>query len=158
MTTKKGFGFCKAGTSSFGYGDPGTVTPDRSKILQLADGTQGTARKIDLLTRDYVLDTVSGRFVGMDQVEQMVNLALITIRGSAIIPTFGQAFSNIKTITDNVLVKVEDEVSQALADLIRNKFISLEGVDVQVNKGRLSVTVSWRDISSGTIKETGVQI
>lgn len=150
-----GFGLAPWGTSIFGYGATDQLTSDKTPVYQKADGTPGTARLIDLATGDYVLSE-TGRFVGVDEVEQAVYLRLFTMKGSSILAGLGQDISSLKVMGENIQRKVEDAVNVALNDLIQAEMVEVVSVSVEVEKNRLAYVVEWRDVESDSLKETAV--
>lgn len=157
--TYLGFGLFRFGTSPFGYGTPAQTTVDRTPLYQQEDGTEGTARIIDLATKDYVLDETTGKFIGTGQIEQMVYLALVTNKGTSLVTSLGQTFRNITVISDNIKVRVEDEVNQALSELMSLKLVTLEEVEVSVSRTRrLNIAVHWKDVATDALHKTDVEI
>lgn len=154
-TDPLGFGFFPFGASPFGYGQPGKAGVSNSPIYQKSDGKEGTARFIDPYSRDYVL-TDNGRFLGADEVEQAVYLALTTAKGSSVLSDLGQSFTNLQIAGENLQRRVEDEVNVALNDLIQAEMIELIAVSAQYQNNRLTVKVEWRDVASDSPKETTV--
>lgn len=153
----KGWGLFPWGKSPWGYGQPASINKRKPGTLLKPDGSQGNARLIDQNTRDYVISD-DGKFVGTGELQHKVFLALFTIRGSAIVPELGQSFSNIKTITPNLQVKVEDEVRQALSSLIQAGLVSLISVQVASEQNRIQIKITWQDVSNDTEERSIVQI
>lgn len=157
MTDIKGFGIAPAGTSPFGFGAPATASPTVGKPLTKADGSQGDARKIDPVTKDYVIDPTTGRTVGFDGVQQQVYLALVTVKGSSAVADLGQEFTSLKLIPENIQALVEDKVREALAALIQKNKVQLIRVDTELNRNKaLAIRVKWMDLTKRTTSETVV--
>ena len=146
-----GFGLSPFGSSVYGFGQAASVDSTTAKLFLKPDGTRGNAAKIDPYTKDYVLDD-NGNIVGDNSVNQMVYLALRTTKNSSVLLGFGIDISKIKTVTDNVNVKFQLAVNEALKHMTDKKLIS--NVTVKVNKigqlpGALEVIVNWRDNTNG---------
>lgn len=158
MTAALGFGLCPFGTVPFGFGTPATFDNNIGSPLLKEDGSQGTAIFLDPATGDYVLNADTNEYIGMDVVEQMVYLALNTVRGSAFLETLGQGFSTIRVISKNIQVRVEDEVRIALSALISDKLIELVAVEVSVKQlshvGKPAITIHWRNLADDELRET----
>lgn len=148
FTPQRGLGTAPAGSSYAGFGLPATTTPPTSIPFQKADGTQGTSRAIDAATRDYVLDLTTGRVLGMDAVQQLVLLALTTVKGSSAVASLGQEISTIRTITDSTTALITLRVSEALASLIAQRKVSLDSVSVErTQDSRIEIEVRWTDLT-----------
>jgi hypothetical protein len=143
-----GAGLSPFGVSLAGFGSisPGSEPKDTLWFNQ--DNSQGSARYIDPVRQDYVVNT-QGYIGGMQGTQQLVYLALLTVKGTASDPNVGQAFSNIKIISTNFQQKITAEVQSALANLITNKLIILNSIDIiQGPATRLNVKVNWTDTQS----------
>jgi hypothetical protein len=114
-----GAGFSAAGFSPAGFGD--VVDPPAPATDNLVDakGVQQSARAIDAPTGQYIL-TASGRFQGMDRVEQLVILRVraMTLPAGDITPTLALQIKTLlaTTLADLVnlgLIAIVDVVSVA---------------------------------------------
>ncbi len=145
-----GAGQSGLGNTQAGFGTPKKQLFSANRNFVTPTGSQGNARYIDPITKDYALDKF-GNFVGMNAVPQMVQLALSTIKNSSAVVDFGFDFANIKIITTDTTSKVNDAVSLALADLINSGLISLTQVNVQrfSNTG-IFVQVFFVDLTDDT--------
>ena len=113
-------------------------------------GKPGQTRFINPVTQDYMFDS-NGHIVGGNGIQQLVYLALVTIRGSSAMIDLGQSFSNVKVIGANYVSLVKNEVNKALKPLIDQKKIVL--IDVKVNRSGTNMSVidvKWKDLATGT--------
>jgi phage gp46-like protein len=111
-------------------------------------GKPGQTRLIDPLTGDYVFNN-DGRIVGGNGIQQMVYLAMKTIRGSCAETDLGQTLSNIKVIGNNYATLVKNEVNKALKPLVDQKKIEI--IDIQVSRAgsnKSIINVKWRDLET----------
>ena len=148
--TKLGAGLCRAGTSKAGYGDPTQVSARRRTIWKDENNTQGQVRLIDTATGDYKFSS-DGLIVGGNGIEQMVYLALVTVKGTSAVRSLGQNFSNIRTLRDNVQSEIQEEVRLALDNLVEQKKISIENVFVDKfpdNPSRIRILIQWKDLTA----------
>jgi hypothetical protein len=144
-----GAGFAPFGTSSAGFGSPSTTNPFNKTILIDDFGVPGQTRFIDPTTGDYKFNS-NGRLVGGNGIQQLVYLALLTVRGSSAMENLGQSFSNVKTMGTNYITLVKNEVNKALKDLIDQKKISLIDVNVTRLNNTSRIDIKWKDLASGT--------
>ena len=80
MTTSiLGAGLSPFGLSYAGYGSPATTNPLNKTILIDDFGQPGQVRLIDPVTKDYRFNS-NGRIVGGNGIQQLVYLALLTVR------------------------------------------------------------------------------
>ncbi len=151
--TDLGFGYAGFGLSHFGYGTPAAINSSTKALFKKLDGTYGNCGLIDPLTGDDVLDD-SGNPIGDNSINQMVYLALRTTRNSSVLLNFGIDIKNIKTITDNIKLKFQLAVNDAVKHLTDRKLITITLVEVTeiMNKpGAIQVLVNWKDNSNGEI-------
>ncbi len=149
-TVFRGFGLAPLGTTPFGFGSPALADPNVGKPLTKADGSQGDARKINPVTRDYELDA-NGRVVGIDAVQQQVYLALVTVQTSSAVNELGQLFSSVKLITQNLTAQMTNEVRRALSKLIAAGLVELNNVTVELTIQKVAlVHIEWTDLTKGT--------
>jgi hypothetical protein len=116
-------------------------------LRDLVDPNSNQVQQARLLSNsgDYVLDPDTNHFVGMDYIEQQVEMALFTNFGSAAAP-IGQQLANIKLITPNLVALVQQEIENALATLLNAGQISIVKLLIIPNTfGQLEVTLYWRN-------------
>jgi len=113
MTTFTGAGLSSFGTSYAGYGTPTTTNPVNKTILIGNQGIAGQTRYINPITSDYEFNA-NGRIVGGNGIQQMVYLALLTVKGSSAMTELGQSFTKIQVLGSNYLTFVKNEVNAAL--------------------------------------------
>lgn len=124
-----GFGLSGFGNSIFGFGTPGSTNSSTAKIFIKSNGTRGNAAKIDPQTGDFILDD-AGNVVGDDSINQMVYMALRTTKNTSVLLNFGIDISKIRTITDNVKMKFQLAVNDAVKHLTDKRLITILSVDV----------------------------
>lgn len=147
-----GAGGCPAGVAAAGYGVPDTANVPNNAILPDANtGLPQTGRFIDPATKSYQF-TADGRLRGVPTVQQLVQLALTTVRGSACLSNLGQTFAQIQEKGTNFQKQVTASVTQALSDLVNNKQIAILSVSVQNTPGKPTASigqVTWVDLTTG---------
>ena len=148
ITPYLGLGLAPFGTVPFGFGAPALANPNVGKIFDNNDGTIGNNRLIDPRTRDYLMNTATGRIYGQDAMQQMVYLALVTVKESSSVNSLGENFSSIKQITPNVQAALTNEVKLAVNHLTTKKQIVLNNVFVQIDQNNVArIHVVWTDTS-----------
>ena len=149
-STYLGAGLAPAGSSLAGYGSPSTTVSINKTILIDDFGRNGNVRLIDPVTMDYKFNS-KGCLVGGDGIQQMVYLALLTVKNSSALSNFGQSFTNIKVIGEHYVTLVTNEVNQALKKLIDSKKISLLNVDVKrIGPNKSKIDIRWRNLTTNT--------
>jgi len=127
---------------------PQLVQPVINNDLTTPQGKQSTARLIDVTTKDYVVNDQGG-FVGMDNVEQAVQLAIFTTFNSAVTP-IGSTLRNIRVITSTINGIVQNSVQTCLANLINNKQIILGDVIVKSpGSSSVSLYIPFKNLVTG---------
>ncbi len=146
------------GTSPFGFGSPATTDVNVGRALAMTDGirTQGDARYIDPKTRDYAVDSDTGRILGMTSAQQRVYLALVTVKGSAADPTLGTDVRQVQTLAVNSIARIENATRAALAQLVNERAIRVVSIDVSVSGTVASIVVRWTDLSNAQTQVTTV--
>jgi hypothetical protein len=90
-----------------------------------------------------------GRLVGIGGVQQRVQLALTTTRGTSLLTTLGLA-AWPDVITDAIEAQIGDAVRTALKKLIASGEVTVAGIDITRPKSSaVSVRVRWIDTSTG---------
>lgn len=152
-----GFGSQPFGSSPYGIGTPAAATESGGSILR--DETTGQAwgsRKIDPVTKDYVLDD-NGRILGMSDVHQLVLLAVSTTKGSSAMRQLGQEIKGIDRITTNFVRRVDTTLRAAVQHLVDKELIEVLGVTVDVVRPGVTLArLRWRDLASGEVELTEV--
>lgn len=152
-----GFGSQPFGSSPYGIGTPAVASELGGSLLR--DETTGQSwgsRKIDPVTKDYVLDD-NGRILGMSDGHQLVLLAVSTTKGSSAMRQLGQDIKSIDRITNNFVRRVDTTLRAAVQHLVDKELI--EVLDVTVDVVRPGVTLArlrWRDLASGEVELTEV--
>ena len=150
-----GFGSHPAGSVSAGLGSPDTtVAPGGKLFREPTYGYSTGSRFIDPLTKDYRFDEY-GRIVGMDDVKQLVYLAVSTTQGTAAMRDLGQTIRLIQRVTSNIETRVEFTLRNALRRLTDAGLIEVDGVSVQiVRPGVVLARLRWRNLLTGVADET----
>jgi hypothetical protein len=131
--------------------------PDRREYVDPNNQIQ-SSRLIDAVTRDFVLAD-NGHFVGQDVVKQQVYLSLLTYFDSSAQKGLGNQFFTIKLVTPNIINQCNAAVKLALANLINNKSISLNGVNVVLNgPGQVIIQVFWTENTTQTQQTTTLPV
>lgn len=154
MSEWSGAGLCPAGITPAGYGYQPLGETAKPQAFRMPDGSTGEAAKINAKTGDFELDE-RGQKLGMTGPQQMVLLALKTMRGSAATDIGIEPFPD--RISEQTKRIVEARITNALADLRTRGIIELKSIEiVEPKEGALAITVVWRDVSSGTTERTPI--
>lgn len=150
MTT--GAGNYPVGSLHCGFGQPSQINSSTAKVWIKRDGTQGNASLIDPRTGDYVLDEF-GNSVGDDSINQMVFLALTTIRNTSAVSNFGLELDiNNSIINESTLPRVKLAVFKALKHLTDPQVITIVDVTTtRISGTGLEINVQWQNNSTGEI-------
>ncbi len=145
-----GFGNQPYGSSPYGIGTPITATaPGGAVLRETSTGSSLGSRLINAETRDYVVDE-NGRIVGMSDVQQLMQIALGTVKGSSAMLGLGHALATLDVITDNVERRVATIVDDAVLHLTSRKLVEiLSVVTTRMHAGALHIVVRWRDLTTG---------
>lgn len=154
-----GFGDQPAGGSPYGLGTPSVQADLGGKALRVANSNKQTgSRYFDPQKKDYVIGD-DGRIEGMDDVQQLVVLAVTTTLGSSSDSDLGQTLRSIDRITSNIEKRVESTLTQAVSRLVADGLIQVLGVRVTiVRPGVVHVRFQWRNLLSGLDNETFVPL
>lgn len=153
-----GIGKQPAGGTPFGIGTPATAPPIGGVILRdPITGSSTGSRRLDPITKDYVVDEF-GRILGMNDVQQLVELAVSTDRGSSAVRTLGQELKKIDRITDNFVRRVTSTFERALKPIVDAGLIEVRSITVTKDAvpGRAFAVVVWRDLTTDTEQTTKV--
>lgn len=153
-----GFGSQPFGSSPYGIGTPATAPEQGGALLRdTVTGQTRGARRIDPLARDYVLDE-NGRLLGVDNIKQLVQLAISTSRGSAAMRRLGQALREIDRVSPNFQRRVDQALREAVQHLVNDDLIEVVGTEVQIlRSGVAFARLRWRDLETGLDEEELVQ-
>lgn len=151
-----GAGTQPAGTSSAGLGESdAATTQDGAFLRDTHTGASLGARKIDPITKDYVLDA-NGRILGQDYVQHAVQMSLTTSRGSSAVGTLGHRLATLDRITPNFERRVLAILTEAVAPLVQLGYVEVLGfTSVVVGDGRNGLVrgsfygrFRWRDLTT----------
>jgi len=146
-----GAGYAPAGAFPAGFGTPSSVAGRAGNVLVDETGAQHGARYINPKTRRYELDA-TGRYKGMNNVSQLVEMAFLTVRGSSVLPGLGmKPMSGV--IGRNFVARQKQAVKEALAFLTNANVIELVSVDVDVSRKPSMTLIRWRDLSTSQTQE-----
>jgi hypothetical protein len=144
-----GFGKQGFGSTPWGVGMPATAPiPGGVLLRNPSTGESMGSRSIDPAKRDYVLD-VDGRALGMASTQQLVLMAVSTVKRSSAVASLG-AEQNQDVITDSFERDAQAMYGDALADLVNRKIIVIIAIEAQLLKaGTVYVRVRWLDVATG---------
>jgi hypothetical protein len=149
----RGVGFAPVGASLVGYGTV-TTAPAPTSNAVLPDAITGLpqpGRLLNPATQSYQF-TSDGRMVGQSRAAQLVQLAMSTIRGSAVVSTLGVDKSRLQEKGANLQQTATSVVTDAFAPIVSQKLVALKSVDVQDYPGapdRAVITIQWTDLTTG---------
>lgn len=147
-----GAGLTPAGSSSAGYGEPGSgALPNNAILPDTQTSFPQTGRYLNPATKDYEF-TSDGRLYGMGTVEQLVQLALTTTLGSSCLATLGETFTLIQEKGSNYQQQVASAVGNSLADVVNRNLVQVISVTVQEppsNPDAGFCRVVWTDLTTG---------
>jgi hypothetical protein len=158
-----GAGACPAGSSSAGYGVPDQGNNPQNAIFpDPRTGLPLTGRNINSATNDYTF-TSDGRTQGMPTVNQLVYLAVKTVRGSAALSPsalqpLGLDLSKAQEIGPDFERQISAALASALSPLVRQGLITIVGltwlpVD---NPDGAAPWLQWQDNTTGRTFNTSV--
>lgn len=133
---------------------PTTTAPVSQPDLQdyLGTGVLQNARYIDPLTQDFVLSS-EGHYLGINGVDQAVQLSLLTTFNSSSVPTLGNQFGSILMITSAIRYQIESQINTAMALLLNDNSITLSPISITLpNPGQVLVSFTY---VNNTIKSPG---
>lgn len=151
-----GAGSQAAGSSSSGRGVAATATGLAGAFLRdTQTGESCPARKIDPLTRDYVMDDY-GRLLGMSYVRQTVQLSVHTERGSAAVQAMGHRLRELQRITPGFEKVMLNVLTEAVQPLINQGLIEVVGFTAYragdgnngLQRGAVYGRFLWRDLTT----------
>lgn len=150
-----GFGSSPFGTGPYGYGMPSSGSPATGQMFADAQtGTIGSGRKIDPGTRQYVFDD-NGNPVGVDTVPQLVQLAYSTVKGTSILPTLGESYSELETIDDDFQERMNALAIAPVQFLVDDKRLEILSVTIdRIGTSGARIAVNWKDLTSGREGQT----
>lgn len=144
------------GAQPYGVGTP-TVAQDGggSVAVNPYSGEVEGSRRIDPRTKDYVIDSTTGRILGMTNTQQLVLMAINTEKGSSAMQALGHELRTIDRITTNFERRVDTVLRAAVSHLVRAELIEVQGTEVVVlGPGRAFARLLWRDTESGVEDST----
>lgn len=132
------------GTTPFGYGEIATYDEPPGLPTSLV-------RKIDVLSRDYVIDEDAREFERMPKAKQRIYLALLTLRGSSpALPRMGVSLP--KKLDASSPRRIQASVRDALRQLVNDGSIIIRRIDVAIhpeNASRTIVGIEYFDTTLG---------
>jgi len=146
--TALGAGFSAAGFCPAGFGDIVTAPAPATDNLIDSKGIQQSARIIDPVTKDYVLNA-TGRVQGTTRMRQLVQLRIMTALNSSSIANFGMT----QTSGDRSIVidrRTQANLAAAVDDLVQAGMIQIVTNTVRSDlPSRDRVLFVWRDLTTG---------
>ena len=123
----------------------GAVYQDEKGVVR---GSRKLSREHATLGQ-YVYNSL-GRAEGMPDVQQMVTLAILTIKGSSIAKRLGSRFYEARYVTPNIQQEQEANVTEAFQDLVGKELVRVDEVIVEPRNGMPSITrIRATDLSTG---------
>lgn len=146
-----GFGAAPLGTAPYGVGTPSTTAVPAGTLFKDPNSTaQFSGKLIDPRTHQYVYDPATGLPLGMTKCQQIVYLAANTVKKSSVVAGIGHELGKLETIGDDHQKRVYDAFSNALADAVRRKLITLLSVDIaRVGPSGTYTHVRFKDLTTG---------
>lgn len=145
-----GYGSQPYGSSRYGIGTASQAPiPGGSVLRDPQTGASSGSRRIDPVTRDYVVDS-SGRALGMNDVQQLVEIAIQTVKYSSAMNSLGQRLGDIDVIGDNIERQVRNVLEEAVAHLTSRNLVEIVSVVVtRLHPGAIRILFRWRDLTTG---------
>lgn len=140
------------GTAPYGLGTPATSSANAGVLLPNDKGETQGSRYINPRTRQYEYDS-NGRAKGMPNVQQLVELALLTVRGTSAQTDLGVEEPS-GVIGANFVERRKTSINQALSRLVTDKMIEVLSVDVDVDRRPIFTLVRWRDLTTSIERES----
>lgn len=158
-----GFGLQPAGSTGGGYGTPPTAPTLTGKPYQdPVSGEVHGGRYIDPTLRDYRLN-LDNRFAGMNNVQQLVHLAIHTDLASSALRELGNDFRSLDVITANFERRVLTILTNAVQHLVRDGLIEVLGFssfrigpDGALLPGAVIGRFRYRDLTTNQEQESPV--
>ena len=146
-----GFGTTPFGSGPYGIGTPATSSTNEGKPLTDAKGVRFGSRYINPRTRQYEMNA-NGRYVGMSSVQQLVELAALTLIGTSAMQALGEdAPSGV--IGTNYVARTTEAIERAFARLVREKLIEINSIDIRPESRPVFRLVRWTDLTTGIEQE-----
>lgn len=147
-----GAGFAPAGVFLAGIGYQEAPARDRSQALTDDYGRRHGARYIDPFTKRYAIDA-NGRYKGMPNVAQLVELAFLTEAGSSAVPGMGLTPAG-GVVSNGFVAERKEAVRKALLSLTQSGLVELVSVDVDISRRPTMTLVRWRDLTTSQDQES----
>mgnify|MGYP000119658538 CR=1 FL=1 len=129
-----------AGLSPLGAWTPPTAAARSTRHAWLVDPTGAATR--DLTSMAGVGGTSAG-----DVVDEMVKFALLTVRGSgAAVQSDGQRLGDLRTLDDQIDVRIQSEVRLAMSRLTTRHLIRLDQVAVTTGQDWFEVEIRYENL------------
>jgi hypothetical protein len=157
QTIQKGLGFSSYGFSSYGFGSPSIYITSKIPVFITSSGTQGNAASINPTTGDFNVDS-SNNIQGDNFINQKVILALGTGFNTSVLANFGLDLSSIQTVTQNIQLKVNIAVKNALSALVSANQIAINNIIVSQTSipNRININVQWTNLLTNQQTTTSV--
>lgn len=152
-----GFGSQPFGSSPYGIGTPAVAEASGGKILRNASTGKSTGSLL-IENGNYVFDD-NGRLLGMDDVKQLVYLAVRTTKGSSAMRELGQTLRKIDRITSNIERRVDATLREAVKHLVDKQLVEVTSVTVEhVREGVVIARMAWRNLLTGDADTESVDL
>jgi hypothetical protein len=148
----RGLGSAPLGLAPYGYGMPAVAPIPGGAVYQDEQGITRGGRKLSrepATAGQYVYNSL-GRAEGMPDVQQMMTLAVLTVRGSSIAKRLGSRFFEARYVTPNLQQEQEANVTEAFQDLVSKGLVTIDEVIVEPGNGMPTLTrIRATDLSTG---------
>jgi hypothetical protein len=159
-TPSKGLGVSPLGTAAYGYGQPATTPEPGGRVYVDSQGVRRGSRKLRFGDNStsipfrkggkYEYDD-KGMAVGSADVDHLVTVAALMIKGSSAAYDVGNRFYEARHITPNLQKEQEANVAEAFKSLVDQRLIRIESVRVET-RGYVAVThIRIRDLTTNTL-------
>lgn len=150
-----GFGLAPCGVAPYGFGTPATAPEPGGKLFRDTNtGESRTGRYINARTKDYEYDSY-GRATGMSTAQQIVQIALMTDKGSSAVADLGHELASLEDITSDFDRRIDTTIRAALQDAVNRKLIRLDSVTSErMGTNGAFIRVRWTDLSTGVQQST----
>lgn len=149
-----GFGAAPLGTAPYGLGTPATSSSNSGVLLPDASGATQGSRFLNARTRRYEYGP-DGRARGQESVSSLVQMALLTVKGTSAMASLGdEAPSGV--IGNNFVARRKASITQALSALTTANTIEIVSLDVLADNRPILTIVRWRDLTTTLEQETTI--
>jgi len=149
VAPSRGMGVSPFGLSAYGYGTPVVAPIPGGAVYRDDHGVIRGSRKLKFGDRSSLLPIRTGakyeydsygRAKGMPDVQHLVTIAALMVKGSSVAKDIGNRFYEARYVTPNLQQEMEARVQEAFKPLIDQEFIRIDSITVEPNGGMPTVT------------------